>query len=118
MPSIGTNTVTVWKGILSNGQYGYQLYEQGGVAGYGVVFGGMKAQPQQITTITRIGTNEADYIAAANAYRTALRTALSCTDQFNILWNSVVVLGVTVTPSYDPLGWIATANWTLLIQSV
>ncbi len=42
MALIGSLPVTVWHGMLTQAVFGYQLYEQGGVDGYGVVFGGRK----------------------------------------------------------------------------
>ncbi len=118
MPQIGSVTVTVWKGILTQSTFGFQLFEQGGVDGFGVQFGGRKVQPSQITTVTRIGSTITDFNVAEASYRSLLRSTLFVSDQFARPWNGVVVLGVSVAPSFDALGYIATANWQFLVQSL
>ncbi len=119
MPSIGSaSSLGVWKGTLVGSSYGFSLYEQGGVDGFGVLFGGRKIGPQVVTTITRVGTTLTDYNAAQSAYRGLAKTSVSVIDQFNLSWSGVIVLDVKVAPSVDPIGYIATTAWTLLVQSI
>lgn len=118
MAQISALTVTVWKGMLTQSIFGYSLYEQGGVDGYGVLFGGRKVGVSKVTTVTRAGTALSDYNTAATAYRAIMRTSITIIDQMNLTWNGVIVLAVTPRPSYDPIGYIITADWEFLVQSL
>lgn len=117
MASVAGNTVTLWKGYLYTViQYPYTLFGQGGVAGSGVVFGALKADPTVITTMVRV-TDHATFLTTEAAYLALMKTRVTVVDQFGESFTNTLVLGVHCFESSDTLGTVMTAQWTFLLAS-
>ncbi len=113
IPSIASYDFDMWRGIIAFGGPNTRLFEQGGIDGYGVVFGGLKTAPQRILTTARYA-NQGAAMSDATGERTLIGTSVTVVDQFGASWTNVIVMDAVVTLAEDGLGWMLNTTWSLL----
>lgn len=117
LPNIGSFVFVGWGAQLKNGSFAYRLFEQMGVAGYGVVFGALKTPAQMVPTLYR-ASSEADATNTLSGYRSLATTSVTINDPVGYSWTNSVILDVNGVVSFDPIGYVVRATWTVLLPSI
>ena len=116
IPSISGNNFVGWGGFLVLQGPKRTRFEQGGVPGYGYLFGALKTGEQQITTTYR-ASGESDAFTTGAAYRNLITDFVTVVDPLDTSWDNVLVLDAQFIVMEDPLGYMTDCTWTLLPKS-
>ncbi len=117
MPQIGSAVVTGWQGRLLPARLESRMAERIGENGVGVVFDAWRARSQLVTTVVDISASS--LFGEVARYRRIVSTTVQVYDQFNTLWDYVLVQDCDL--HWDQLATGAyrlTATWSLIVRSL